>query len=105
MPQQKIVGQPCTYCGTPYIEGKKGAYCKPCYIEWKNRFSSTSPVPQNQTYEIQGDYVGKQQFNATFTKLNDNQQKIVAKIEELENRVKELEKNNIPIVDGEEVPF
>ena len=36
MPIQKIVGQPCTECGTPYTMGPKGAYCKPCYIKWKN---------------------------------------------------------------------
>ena len=32
----KVVGQPCPDCGEPYIQGKNGAYCKPCYIKWKN---------------------------------------------------------------------
>jgi hypothetical protein len=30
------VGEPCDYCRTPCIEGQYGAYCKPCYIRWKN---------------------------------------------------------------------
>lgn len=34
---QKVVGQPCPDCGTPYIQGKTGAYCKPCYIKWANQ--------------------------------------------------------------------
>lgn len=32
----KVVGEPCKDCGTPYTQGAKGAYCKPCYITWKN---------------------------------------------------------------------
>lgn len=31
---KKTVGQPCPDCGTPYVAGARGAYCKPCYIKW-----------------------------------------------------------------------
>ena len=34
--EQKVVGQPCRFCQTPYTSGAKGAYCKPCYVKWKN---------------------------------------------------------------------
>lgn len=30
----KVVGQLCDKCGMPYVLGKKGAYCKPCYVKW-----------------------------------------------------------------------
>lgn len=33
----KRVGQPCPDCGTPFIQGPKGIFCKPCYIRWKNQ--------------------------------------------------------------------
>ena len=39
MPYNKVpktVGQPCPDCGVPFIQGAKGAYCKPCYIKWAN---------------------------------------------------------------------
>lgn len=38
------VGEPCDDCGTPTVQGKNGAYCKPCYINWKN----SQPAPQLQ---------------------------------------------------------
>lgn len=34
---QKYVGMPCPECQTPMIDGKKGPYCKPCYVAWKER--------------------------------------------------------------------
>jgi hypothetical protein len=34
--QEKVVGAPCDKCRTPYVQGQKGPYCKPCYIAWKN---------------------------------------------------------------------
>jgi len=46
---EKIVGQPCSECGEPYVAGKpgKGAYCKPCYINWKEaQDAGQSPAPQ-----------------------------------------------------------
>lgn len=33
----KQVGEPCEMCGRPLVEGKFGAYCKPCFIEYKNK--------------------------------------------------------------------
>jgi hypothetical protein len=32
----KVVGDPCKDCGTPMVEGRTGAYCKSCYLKWKN---------------------------------------------------------------------
>ena len=43
MPMQKIVGQPCPDCGTPFIQGIKGPYCKACYIKWKNGKETSQP--------------------------------------------------------------
>lgn len=39
------VGDPCEKCGTPLIAGKKGPYCKPCYIEWaeSNKLKAVPP--------------------------------------------------------------
>ena len=31
------VGDPCAYCGQPLTQGRNGAYCKPCYIAYKNK--------------------------------------------------------------------
>ena len=42
MPQQLYVGQPCPVCGTPAVQGKKGAYCKPCYVKWAESSKSTT---------------------------------------------------------------
>lgn len=39
------VGEPCDDCGTPAVEGRNGAYCKACYIKWKNA-NPTQPKPQ-----------------------------------------------------------
>jgi len=44
--QPKIVGQPCSDCGTPYIQGQKGPYCKICYIAWKNTQQTPQTTPQ-----------------------------------------------------------
>ena len=33
----KVAGEPCPDCLTPFTAGAKGAYCKPCYIAWKNK--------------------------------------------------------------------
>jgi hypothetical protein len=33
---QKVVGEPCPDCLTPFVQGSKGPYCKKCYIAWKN---------------------------------------------------------------------
>jgi len=46
----KVVGSPCKFCGEPYIQGKNGAYCKACYIKWKNsqkgsQTGETTPQP------------------------------------------------------------
>ena len=41
--QPKVVGQPCPKCGTPYIMGTTGVYCKPCYIKWKNGLGTQQP--------------------------------------------------------------
>lgn len=30
----KVVGAPCPTCKTPLIQGRNGAYCKPCYVKW-----------------------------------------------------------------------
>lgn len=32
--QSLPIGEKCPDCGTPKIMGKKGLYCKPCYIAW-----------------------------------------------------------------------
>lgn len=39
-------GDPCEICGTPLIPGKFGAYCKPCFIEYKNKKES---MPESKT--------------------------------------------------------
>ena len=44
------VGQHCPTCGTPAIQGKNGAYCKSCYIAWKNNQQSTKPTPMVQPF-------------------------------------------------------
>jgi len=46
MTQPKVLGQPCQDCGTPYVQGPRGIYCKPCYIKWKNGQQS-QPAPTN----------------------------------------------------------
>ena len=47
MPIPKVVGQPCPDCQTPFIQGPKGVYCKPCYVNWKNNKANTQNTPQN----------------------------------------------------------
>ena len=51
MNEQKVVGQPCPTCGTPYIMGRTGAYCKPCYIKWANANKPTQPKSHEQVFE------------------------------------------------------
>lgn len=33
---QKLAGQPCPECNTPFIDGQYGPYCKPCFVASKN---------------------------------------------------------------------
>lgn len=40
--ENKVAGQPCSKCGNIYEMGKKGVYCKACYIQWKNAQTGTS---------------------------------------------------------------
>jgi hypothetical protein len=68
MPMQKIVGQPCPDCGVPFIQGQKGAYCKPCYIRYKNSLNNTQQQPIQPTYVKQE----VNQFEAVMTKKADN---------------------------------
>ena len=66
--QDKVVGEQCNTCGTPYIMGKKGAYCKPCYIKWANdnKTQNNAPAPNanNATQEVDWDKIsfGKCKF-------------------------------------------
>lgn len=45
----KQVGEPCGYCGQPLTQGQNGAYCKPCYIAYKNKKSQPQPPRSYQT--------------------------------------------------------
>ena len=49
----RSVGDPCEECGKPLVEGKKGPYCKACYIAWaekkKSSWSNPQPSPQGST--------------------------------------------------------
>ena len=61
MEEQKIVGQPCPDCGTPYIQGNKGVYCKPCYIKWANKNKpqgGSTEVPKASSYDGDGQSQG-----------------------------------------------
>lgn len=40
------VGEPCDKCKTPTIQGKNGAYCKPCYIQWAEAKKNGTPQYQ-----------------------------------------------------------
>jgi len=56
------VGEPCDYCQTPTVEGKFGAYCKKCYIEYKNKKEALQPAtngyhPQTAQSPIQAPIV------------------------------------------------
>ena len=59
----KIVGEPCPVCQTPYIQGPRGVYCKPCFIKWKNsanqaqNASTGQNKPQNS--DVDWDSVNK----------------------------------------------
>lgn len=58
----KVAGQPCPDCGEPFIEGKKGAYCKPCYIKWaeaKKNASPTAAAPQASGRDFAAETRGK----------------------------------------------
>jgi hypothetical protein len=46
--QNLQVGQPCPVCGTPAIQGPRGAYCRPCYIAYKN---SQPKAPAQPVYQ------------------------------------------------------
>ena len=42
------IGEPCDSCQTPAVQGKNGAYCKPCYIAWaeaQKQSNTKTPVP------------------------------------------------------------
>lgn len=54
MQRNYTVGERCDKCGTPTIQGAKGAYCKPCYIAYKNgqqasAASNYAPKPTQAT--------------------------------------------------------
>lgn len=42
----KQVGDPCEDCGAPLVMGKKGPYCKPCYIQWAETRKQDWAKPQ-----------------------------------------------------------
>lgn len=76
MYQEKIVGQPCSVCGQPYVMGKKGVYCVACYKVWANQNKPQSPQTQNfapqQSFTPQGNtnmpldqFLTKEAFNKT----------------------------------------
>lgn len=53
--QGKQVGESCAYCGQTLIQGNNGAYCRACYIAYKNKQKGQQPrasqaprPPQNQ---------------------------------------------------------
>ena len=59
MDQIKRVGEICPKCGTPYVAGKNGAYCKPCYIEWKNaQGGNAGQAFKAETPKIDWDKIG-----------------------------------------------
>jgi hypothetical protein len=53
--QGKRVGEPCAYCGTPLIQGSSGAYCKPCYIKFKNGGKTSSPARTQPKLDVKDD--------------------------------------------------
>lgn len=59
---QKTVGQPCPDCNTPFIQGKSGAYCKTCYINWKN--NGQAPVKPSVPFKTAGEYKKEEQQTA-----------------------------------------
>lgn len=93
----KTVGQPCKDCGVPYTAGVKGAYCKPCYIKWKN--GTQTPVsaqndPQSSFNPIQATVDDLQrkidEQNLTIQKMRDafaNHEFRIAKLEPKESEV------------------
>jgi hypothetical protein len=52
MQQVKQVGGLCPDCGTPYIDGKKGPYCKKCYIAWANA-NKSKPAASGRDFEAE----------------------------------------------------
>jgi|TARA_Y100000310_G_scaffold333960_1_gene412618 hypothetical protein len=56
---QKVVGQPCPDCNTPFIQGQKGAYCKSCYIKWKNNQQPAAVAPQPIKADVDWKEVGR----------------------------------------------
>lgn len=64
MQRQYTAGERCDKCGTPTIMGSKGAYCKPCYIAYKNGqqapANNNAPAPtQTRPQEDKSVVVGK----------------------------------------------
>lgn len=52
MQRNYTVGERCDKCGTPTIQGAKGAYCKPCYIAYKNGQSLAQGAGQPQAKPV-----------------------------------------------------
>ncbi len=84
----KTVGQPCKDCGVPYVAGVKGAYCKPCYIKWKNGTQTPATAknaPQASFDPIQNDLQVKiDEINQTIAKMR-------TAFQNHEDRIKDLE--------------
>lgn len=59
----KQVGEPCEMCGKPLVEGQFGAYCKPCFIEYKNKKEGLPPS--------EGGYAPKTSPRASYRPTNE----------------------------------
>jgi len=115
---EKQIGQHCPDCGTPYVAGKTGAYCKACYIKWANQnkpqgsynapqASKTNETPQSIDLH---QFITKTEYNAildrqraVFTKMQDQINEMGKQIEYF----KELWKTQNPtafVVHEDQIP-
>jgi uncharacterized Zn finger protein (UPF0148 family) len=107
MYQEKIVGQPCSVCGQPYVMGKKGVYCVACYKVWANQNKPQSPQTQNlppqQGFYTQGiqptQYITKDEYESILARQRESFKEMSTRIAELTQQVeylKEIFKKNEP---------
>lgn len=58
-PQSSVASETCKDCGTVKIMGKKGLYCKPCYVKWAESQKAETPAP---TYDVPTDEIPLEQI-------------------------------------------
>lgn len=89
---EKQVGQPCPDCNTPFIQGAKGAYCKPCYVKWanENKPQNAPQRPQNTSNIPTDQFLTISQFNQTLDKMRSAFSAMQKEIKDKDNLIQEI---------------